>query len=70
MNTQICANITGDVCNNGQAAFYYSQVRSPSARSLPVLPSELLQPPNPVRRHLLCSQPRYSKRVRLGHLLF
>ena len=25
VNTQICANITGDVCNNGQAAFYYSQ---------------------------------------------
>lgn len=25
MNTQWCANITGDKCENGQAAFYYSQ---------------------------------------------
>merc|ERR1719273_1169161 len=25
VNTQRCANITGEDCNNGQAAFYYSQ---------------------------------------------
>lgn len=23
VNTQRCANITGDACNNGQAAFWY-----------------------------------------------
>ena len=27
VNTEHCANVTGDKCNNGQAAFYYSQVR-------------------------------------------
>jgi hypothetical protein len=27
VNTQWCANLTGDKCENGQAAFYYSQVR-------------------------------------------
>jgi hypothetical protein len=25
VNTQWCANITGEKCENGQAAFYYSQ---------------------------------------------
>ena len=25
VNTMSCANLTGDTCNNGQAAFYYSQ---------------------------------------------
>ena len=25
VNTQRCANITGDACHNGQAAFWYSQ---------------------------------------------
>jgi hypothetical protein len=28
VNAQRCSNITGDDCQNGQASFWYSQVRS------------------------------------------
>lgn len=31
VNTEMCANLTGAKCENGQASFWYSQVRGYSA---------------------------------------